>query len=83
MCRACESDALVPQRKIDRTLSDNQVVIVGGGQAGLALSYELTEAGLDHVVANSPKTCTWRAVTYLRPAAELPGRPAALPAPIL
>jgi putative flavoprotein involved in K+ transport len=42
-------------------LSDNQVVIVGGGQAGLALSYELTRAGVDHVVLERSRIgSTWR-----------------------
>ena len=26
------------------------VVVIGGGQAGLATSYELTQAGVEHVV---------------------------------
>jgi len=52
---------LVGPRKIDRTLSDNQVVIVGGGQAGLAVSHELTEAGVDHVVLERGRIGnTWR-----------------------
>jgi putative flavoprotein involved in K+ transport len=42
-------------------LSDSQVVIVGGGQAGLALSYELTKADLDHVVLERGRVAsTWR-----------------------
>ncbi len=31
-------------------MADNQVVIVGAGQAGLALSHELIQAGVEHVV---------------------------------
>jgi putative flavoprotein involved in K+ transport len=47
--------------KIDRTLADNEVVIVGGGQAGLAVSYELTQAGVDHVVLERGRIGnTWR-----------------------
>jgi putative flavoprotein involved in K+ transport len=42
-------------------LSNNQVVIVGGGQAGLALSHELTHAGLDHLVLERGRVAnTWR-----------------------
>jgi putative flavoprotein involved in K+ transport len=42
-------------------LSDNQVVIVGGGQAGLALSHELTQAGVDHVVLERGRIASsWR-----------------------
>lgn len=42
-------------------MSDDQVVIVGGGQAGLALSYELTKVGLDHVVLERARIGnTWR-----------------------
>jgi putative flavoprotein involved in K+ transport len=42
-------------------LSDSQVVIVGGGQAGLAVSHELTQAGLDHVVLERGRIAsTWR-----------------------
>jgi putative flavoprotein involved in K+ transport len=43
-------------------VSDNRVVIVGGGQAGLALSYELTRAGVDHVVFERSRIgSTWQA----------------------
>jgi putative flavoprotein involved in K+ transport len=42
-------------------LSDHRVVIVGGGQAGLAVSYELTQAGLDHLVLERGQIAnTWR-----------------------
>ena len=42
-------------------MSDNQVIIVGGGQAGLAVSYELTKAGADHVVLERGRIAsTWR-----------------------
>jgi putative flavoprotein involved in K+ transport len=26
------------------------VVVIGGGQAGLAMSYQLTQRGIDHVI---------------------------------
>ncbi len=36
-------------------------VIVGGGQAGLAVSYELTRAGVTHVVLERGRVAqTWR-----------------------
>jgi putative flavoprotein involved in K+ transport len=46
---------------IDRALADNQVVIVGGGQAGLAVSHELTQAGVEHMVLERGRVgSTWR-----------------------
>ena len=37
------------------------VVVVGGGQAGLAVSYELTQAGVEHVVLEKGRVGqTWR-----------------------
>jgi putative flavoprotein involved in K+ transport len=42
-------------------LADHQVVVVGGGQAGLALSHELTGMGVDHVVLERRRLGeTWR-----------------------
>lgn len=32
-------------------LADTDVLVVGAGQAGLAVSHELTQAGIDHVIA--------------------------------
>jgi putative flavoprotein involved in K+ transport len=41
--------------------ADYPVVIVGGGQAGLAMSYELTERGVGHVVLERSRIgSTWR-----------------------
>ena len=38
-----------------------EVVVVGGGQAGLAASYELTQAGIEHVVLERGRVGqTWR-----------------------
>src|SRR6266571_995505 len=38
-----------------------EVVIVGGGQAGLALSFRLTELGIEHVVLEQGQTVeSWR-----------------------
>src|SRR5215470_6614967 len=37
------------------------VVVIGGGQAGLATSYELTQAGVEHVVLERGRVGeTWR-----------------------
>jgi len=42
-------------------LSDAEVVIVGAGQAGLAVSHELTQAGVEHVVLEKGRVGeTWR-----------------------
>jgi putative flavoprotein involved in K+ transport len=51
-----EAEEIVPMSERIET------VIVGGGQAGLALSYHLTRAGRDHVVLDSaPRVAeTWR-----------------------
>jgi putative flavoprotein involved in K+ transport len=39
----------------------SEVVVVGGGQAGLATSYELTQAGVEHVVLERARVGeTWR-----------------------
>jgi putative flavoprotein involved in K+ transport len=39
----------------------NTVVVVGGGQAGLAVSHELTHAGVEHVVLERGRVAqTWR-----------------------
>jgi putative flavoprotein involved in K+ transport len=41
--------------------SDADVVIIGGGQAGLATSRELTQAGIEHVVLERDRVgSTWR-----------------------
>ncbi len=38
-----------------------EVVVVGGGQAGLAVSHELTALGLEHVVLEQGRVAqTWR-----------------------
>ena len=43
------------------TAEDVGVAIIGGGQAGLATSYELTEAGVEHVVLEQGRLGeTWR-----------------------
>ena len=61
---------------------DNQVVIVGGGQAGLAVSYELTKAGVDHVVLERARIASawhgrWDAFCLVTPnwTMDLPGFP--------
>ena len=42
-------------------MTDESVVVVGGGQAGLAVSHELTAAGVDHVVLERASIGqTWR-----------------------
>ena len=49
------------------------VVVIGGGQAGLAMSYQLTQRGIDHVVleknqiAHSWKTQRWDAFCLVTP----------------
>src|SRR5690242_12049444 len=40
---------------------DGGVVVIGGGQAGLATSHELTRAGIEHVVLERDRIGeTWR-----------------------
>ncbi|MDX6556344.1 MAG: putative flavoprotein involved in transport [Miltoncostaeaceae bacterium] len=81
-------DAAVPRARARRSPADEEVVIVGAGQAGLAVSHELTRAGVAHVVLDRGRVGeSWRgrwesfcAVTpnwYL----SLPGRPYAGPDP--
>jgi putative flavoprotein involved in K+ transport len=59
------------------------VVVIGGGQAGLAMSYQLKQNGIDHVVleknqiAHSWKTQRWDAFCLVTPnwQCQLPGYP--------
>jgi cation diffusion facilitator CzcD-associated flavoprotein CzcO len=42
-------------------LADAQVVVIGAGQAGLAVSHELSELGIGHVVLERARVGqTWR-----------------------
>ena len=60
---------------------DTDVVVIGGGQAGLAMSYALTGEGVDHVVlergqtAHSWRTERWDSLRLLTPnwLSRLPG----------
>ncbi|HET6865589.1 MAG TPA: NAD(P)/FAD-dependent oxidoreductase, partial [Solirubrobacteraceae bacterium] len=52
-----------PSRDVDRTDDHHEVIVVGGGQAGLAIGYFLAEQGRDFVIleaATEPATA-WRA----------------------
>jgi len=59
------------------------VIVVGGGQAGLAMSHQLKQAGVDHVVlekhtiAHTWKTQRWDAFCLVTPnwQCQLPGHP--------
>ncbi len=63
--------------------SHTSVVVIGGGQAGLAMSYQLTQSGIEHVVleknqiAHSWKTQRWDAFCLVTPnwQCQLPGYP--------
>jgi putative flavoprotein involved in K+ transport len=63
--------------------SHASVVVIGGGQAGLAMSYQLKQAGIDHVIleknqiAHSWKTQRWDAFCLVTPnwQCQLPGFP--------
>ena len=63
--------------------SHASVVVIGGGQAGLAMSYQLKQAGINHVileknqVAHSWKTQRWDAFCLVTPnwQCKLPGFP--------
>ena len=52
----------VPRRRVGHSMSDRvDVVIVGAGQAGLAVSRELTQAAVAHVLLEKGKVGqTWR-----------------------
>jgi putative flavoprotein involved in K+ transport len=46
-------------------MSNTDVIVIGGGQAGLAMSYCLTERDIDHVVLESGRTGErWRATRW-------------------
>jgi len=55
------------------TSSHVGVVIIGGGQAGLAMSYHLQQSGIDHVIleknqiAHSWRTQRWDAFCLVTP----------------
>jgi putative flavoprotein involved in K+ transport len=63
--------------------SHARVVVIGGGQAGLAMSYHLKQSGIDHVIleknqiAHSWKTKRWDAFCLVTPnwQCRLPGYP--------
>src|ERR1700760_3885176 len=63
--------------------SHASVVVIGGGQAGLAMSYQLKQGGIDHVVleknriAHSWRTQRWDAFCLVTPnwQCKLPGFP--------
>jgi putative flavoprotein involved in K+ transport len=63
--------------------SHASVVVIGGGQAGLAISYQLKQRGIDHVIleknqiAHSWKTQRWDAFCLVTPnwQCQLPGFP--------
>ncbi|MFI6428391.1 flavin-containing monooxygenase [Promicromonospora sp. NPDC050880] len=63
--------------------ADHRVVVVGGGQAGLAISYYLTRAGVQHLVLDADDqvgaswTNRWDSLRLFTPAAysALPGLP--------
>jgi putative flavoprotein involved in K+ transport len=63
--------------------SHASVVVIGGGQAGLAISYQLKQSGIDHVIleknqiAHSWKTQRWDAFCLVTPnwQCQLPGFP--------
>jgi putative flavoprotein involved in K+ transport len=63
--------------------SHASVVVIGGGQAGLAMSYQLRQTGIDHVIleknqiAHSWKTQRWDAFCLVTPnwQCRLPGFP--------
>ena len=65
------------------------VIVIGGGQAGLAMSYQLGQNGIDHIViekntiAHSWKTQRWDAFCLVTPnwQCQLPGYPYAGPDP--
>jgi putative flavoprotein involved in K+ transport len=63
--------------------SHTSVVVIGGGQAGLAISYQLKQSGIEHVIlekdqiAHSWKTQRWDAFCLVTPnwQCQLPGFP--------
>lgn len=66
-----------------RLAGHHAVVVVGGGQAGLAISWHLTRAGIDHVVlerhriAHSWREERWQSFCLVTPnwQCQLPGHP--------
>lgn len=52
-----------PERKVDRADDHHEVIVVGGGQAGLAIGYFLAEHGRDFVIleAAAEPAAAWRA----------------------
>ena len=71
-----------PRHNVARIAGATDVIVIGAGHAGLAMSYLLTESGVDHVVfergevANSWRTERWDSLKLLTPnwRTQLPGR---------
>ena len=70
-------------------MRDTHTLVIGGGQAGLAMSYHLTRHGIEHVVlergriAETWRTQRWDSFTVVGPnwSVSLPGAPYAGPDP--
>jgi putative flavoprotein involved in K+ transport len=44
----------------------HSVAVIGGGQAGLSISWHLTKSGIDHVVFEKERAAhAWRAVRWV------------------
>lgn len=55
------SNELLAGQVSERALPDSQVVVIGAGQAGLAVSHELSALGVDHVVLERGRVAqSWR-----------------------
>jgi len=74
-------DILAEKRGIEEGKAHYSVIIVGGGQAGLSMSYCLTEKGIDHIIfekrriAESWRTERWDTFCLVTPnwQCQLPG----------
>jgi putative flavoprotein involved in K+ transport len=57
-----------------------EAIVIGGGQAGLAMSHHLSRAGLEHVILERGRVGeTWRSQRWDSFALNTPGRHSALP----
>src|SRR5215218_637572 len=80
-CRAVRSSIAVQAKaRIPMSMKQIEIVIIGGGQAGLAMSYYLTEQGRPHIVLEQGRIAeSWHSQRWDSLCLVSPNRTVALP----